>query len=100
MATYFLRNKSNLTIVDCEVSKSDLSCAINITNYTKYYTSLYKEDKDQALNFRDDIDSISEIRGWWWEREEDDPKWKSINEFIDSVFKSYAEKWDLIYVTD
>lgn len=100
MATYFLRDKFNQTIVDCEVSKKDVHCAINISNYTKFYTSLYDEDEAIALGFRDDIDEISEIRGWWWEREEDDPKWKSIDEFVDSVFSDTAEHWQLNYVKD
>ena len=92
---HFLRNKENRTIIECQVSKEDLSSAVDITEYSYMLLSI-----DDKKNFFMWMTQLAEIRGWWWESEEDSNQWKSIDDFVGNKFKYVASIYDLIYVTD
>ena len=92
---HFLRNKDNRTIIECQVSKEDLSSAVDITEYSYMLLSI-----DDKKNFIMWMTQLAEIRGWWWESEEDSNQWKSIDDFVGNKFKYVASIYDLIYVTD
>ena len=98
--THFLRNSKNKTIIECDVTKVDLHSATNIQNYSEMLLSLeYTNPKRQ---FIEDMSDLDEIRGWWWERQEQDD-YESIDKFVEEKFRNFAKKWiflDLSYVTD
>ena len=47
--TLFLRTQKNKTIVDIEVSKNDVRCAIDIENYSKFLLENL-DKKEQIIN--------------------------------------------------
>lgn len=97
---HFLRNKSNRTIIETSVYNNDLHTSTSIAYYTIKFVKIFEEDKAQAIDFSQDIDNLSEIRGLWWEKEMDFGNWKSIDDFVEHQYKLVAKKWNLNYVTD
>jgi len=95
--TYYLRDKNNKTLVDIEATFQqdgpDLSVVVVINNYSEFL--LASKNQQQVIN---DFDEISELRGLWFEREFGN--WPDINEFIKDYLHKFAEKYDLIVVTD
>ena len=84
---HFLRDTNNNTIADCESLKNDISCCIDIRHYTMFLLKLEKES--DKLNFMNDIDCISEIRGGFFEC---NPEYLSPVAYIRKTFKHYANK--------
>jgi hypothetical protein len=97
---HYLRTSNNRTIIECEVTKEDLSCSVNILEYSRMLLNLNEANKGYAKSFLNDIDSLSDIRGLWWEREQDFGDWKSTDEFVKSQFNEVAKRWGLSYITD
>lgn len=97
---HFLRTEKNITIIECEVTKSDLSAATNIDEYSKMLLWIHSEDKSKTQDFINDFSNLDSIRGWWWESEEMMGDWESIDSFVKAKFKEVSEKWNLRYVTD
>ena len=95
---HFLRNRYNETIIECEVTPIDLSAVVNIEKYSIKLLSI--ESEKDADDFMQDISTLSEIRGWWWEKEKDFGDWSSIDSFVATKFKEISEKWQLYYITD
>lgn len=98
---YFLRNNRNRTIIECEVinHKNDLSAAVDIKTYSEYLLGITYDDFVQKA-FVEDIASLAEIRGWWWEQAEDSGDYASIDEFVAEKFQEIANKYDLVYTVD
>lgn len=102
---HFIRNNENRTIIECEVvtHKNDLSAAVNIREFVAKMKELHKWIQD---DFTEDIASLAEIRGWWWEQAEDSGDYASIDDFVSEKFKAVVNKYNngdfehLIYVTD
>jgi len=97
---HYLRTSQNRTIIECEVTKEDLGSSVHILEYSRMLLNLNEANKGYAKSFLNDIDSLSEIRGLWWEREKDFGDWKSTEEFVKSRFTEVSEKWGLSYITD
>lgn len=95
---HYLRNQRNLTIIECSVYKGDLSTATNIEEYSKMLIDLH--NKDLHYPFIKAISDLDEIRGWWWEVEEDSGNYESIDKFVQEKFLEVAKKYNLNYVTD
>lgn len=91
---HFLRNNINRTVIECQVTKTDLSSAVDIFHYSNELLGSENQDKLIA-----DIANLNEIRGTWWEREKDFGDWKTIDEFVASEFKKVAKRHRLAYVT-
>jgi len=92
---HFLRTKDNKTIIECEVTKDDLSSALDVSEYSNLLLS--NDNKDNLI---DDFSDLDDIRGWWWEKEEMMGDWKSIDEFVSHHYKIVALKYNLNYITD
>lgn len=97
---HFLRNKNNRTIIECEVGNADLHSSIDVEVYTKEFIIHYTNSNSMANDFMSDISNLDEIRGWWWEKEQDSGDWKSIDDFVKTKFIEVAKKWELNYITD
>ena len=97
---HFLRTQNNRSIIECEVYGEDLSSSVNILEYSRMLLSLNESDKLSARLFLKDIDSLSEIRGEWWEVEKMSGKWKSADEFVNERFTLISNKYELNYITD
>jgi hypothetical protein len=97
---HFLRDKDNHTIISCDVSKTDLRSSVNVRYYTSEFLKQGAYSVISGSEFALNIDYLSELRGVWWEKEEDNPKWKNIDEFVATEYKIVAEKFKLNYVTD
>lgn len=99
---YFLRNNRNRTIIECEVinHKNDLSAAVDIKTYSEYLLGITHYDGLSQQSFVDDIASLADIRGWWWEQAEDSGDYASIDEFVAEKFQEIANKYNLVYTID
>lgn len=70
--TFFLRDKSNVTLVDIDlwIKKEDeheyieLSASIPIEAYSKFLLNAEQKDKQKIITY---FDALSEMRGWLWE---------------------------------
>ena len=91
---HFLRNDVNRTVIECQVTKTDLSSAVDIFQYSNELLGSETQDKLIA-----DISSLNEIRGAWWEKQKDFGDWKSIDEFVASEFKRVGKTHHLTYIT-
>ena len=92
---HFLRTQQNRTIIECEVYNDDLHTATNISEYSRFLLDSICQEE-----IIEDFDSLDQIRGWWWEREEPFGDWASIDEFVKTKFIEVAERYNLRYVTD
>ena len=105
---HYLRSDNNRTIIECEVTKNDLSASVDIEQYSKILldyiaTGLQTNNTKYNViltNFKEQIHNLNEIRGWWFEKEEDNDDWKSIDEFVATQFALVATEFNLKYVTD
>lgn len=97
---HFLRNKSNRTIVECEVSGGDLHCSADILEYSTEFLQNYTKSNHEGSEFAISIYNLCEIRGAWWEGENESGNWASIDKFVMARFIEAAERWGLYYVTD
>jgi len=97
---HYLRTSQNRTIVECEVTKNDLSSSVGVTESSRMLLNLNEANKGYAKTFLSEIASLSEIRGEWWEYAEMKGEWKSIDDFVKSRFEEVASKWGLNYITD
>lgn len=95
---HFLRNDKNRTIIECSVYNGDLSAATNIEEYSKILIDLH--NKDLHYPFIKVMSDLDEIRGWWWEQEEDSGNYESIDKFVEEKFLEVAKKYNFNYVTD
>lgn len=91
---HFIRTKNNNTIIDVESTKDDLQVVICIKEYSKYLLSL---PSDKQASFISHVDSISEMRGTYFE--------SNINNYSSSkmaeiILKEFAKQWGLYYVED
>lgn len=91
---HFLRNNINRTVIECQVTKTDLSSAVDIFQYSNML--LGSDFQDTLIK---DIGVLNEIRGTWWEHEKDFGDWKSIDDFVASEFKRVAKAYHLNYIT-
>lgn len=102
---HFIRNSTNRTIIECQVSKDDLSASVNIKEFVNYLNDLHKWDRD---SFTEDIHDLNEIRGWWWEYAKTVARYASIDDFVAEKFKEVVETHNenkeedicLVYITD
>jgi predicted lipase len=92
---HFLRDKGNKTIVDIEAMDKDISCSINIFNYSTFLLNI---PVGKRLIFASDIDAISEIRGEWFETKH--PHENTTDKLAEKRCKQLSEKWNLRYVVD
>lgn len=99
---YFLRDKKNRTILDCEVYEKDgrpeICSTIIITPYSDYLLS-HSRQSDVIQTF----DRLSQLRGWLWEKAEMEgiTDIKQIREAIEADIKAVAKRLpDLHFVTD
>ncbi len=97
---HFLRNRNNQTIIECDVSTNDLHSSVDLEIYTKEFIVHYTTSNSTANDFMSDISNLDQIRGWWWEKENEFGDWKSIDAFVKAKFVEVADKWGLCYVTD
>ena len=94
---HFLRDNKNNTIVECEVGSDDLHSSVNIEVYSEFLLNM--EDYNIRQEFVSDIESLSEIRGGWWEVENEVGN-REMEQYVEDCFKKVADKWHLNYVTD
>ena len=107
---YFLRDSDNNSIIECSVYEGDLRVIVDIRSYTMGLFDKVDEDLAAGLGYLElggkamdwamMITDLSEIRGWWWEREMDFGDWKSLDEFVGVKFAAAAQKLGLCVVTD
>lgn len=93
---HYLRTSDNRTIISCDVSSKDLRSAVELETYSRYLLSL-PYDKHEFIT---QISQLDELRGMWWEMEEDSGKWKNIDEFVAYFYKQVSFELDLLYITD
>lgn len=91
---HYLRN-NNKTLVDIDSTKDDFSCTVLIKEYSEYLLSL---DKEKMSDFIKDMDNVQEMRGFYFEFNQDEEI--PIDVFIKSNLKELSEKWNLKYITD
>ena len=63
--TYYLRNKNNKNIADIEVNDDDISCVIDIANYSLLLMSLDSYSQGMLIKH---VNDLNEIRGEYFER--------------------------------
>lgn len=97
---HYLRTSGGRTIIECETSERDLSSSVNVQEYSRMLLNLSEANKGYAKSFLQEISDLDEMRGQWWEMEEDSGKWKSIDDFVSHQFKEVSSNWGLTYVTD
>jgi hypothetical protein len=90
---HFIRTEQGKTIIECTVSASDLSAAVNLLEYSKeLLTALNKPQ------FIADFTQLNEIRGIYWGSNPDSGE--NIDRFVETAFKSIATKYRYEYITD
>ena len=96
--TLFLRN-GRQTIVDIELSKQDLHCAIDIRNYSEFLLNNL-DHKDEIV---ESFAEISELRGWFWEvymEMTNNPSQQDCKEKVKGFLIALADKYSLNYSED
>jgi hypothetical protein len=109
----FLRNQDNETIADIEVYDTkesgdknyyaELSASIIIDKYTKKFINLYVKDKMLAQEFAQDMNEVSNLRGWLWEDYKLHNKNCDYMEVVKELrpwLQELAEKYNLMYRED
>jgi hypothetical protein len=94
---HFLRDNKNNTIIECEVTEDDLSSSVNLESYSEFLWNI--EDYAILQEFISDMDSLNEIRGGWWEVENETGN-RDMEQYVEDCFKEVADKWHLNYITD
>jgi hypothetical protein len=97
---HFLRNNKNRTIIECETTKNDLSCAVDLELYSKMLLEYANDDK-QLLRpevLIEDFSRLYDLRRIWFENDPEENE--SIDDFVKQEFEGVALLWDLCYVTD
>jgi hypothetical protein len=98
-----LRNSEDNTVIEVSVNNGDLSARVNVKTYSFELLKLVRDSASTEYDCNDfilGISSLSEIRGWWWEKEKDFGSWSSMEEFVGFVMKEYAKKLNMNYVRD
>lgn len=105
----FLRSKNNKTIVDMELTGKDqkdinISCVVDIDEYTKKFVELFTLDKDKAYKFSEEMSFVQEIRGWLFEYYLIETRNNFSYENLLTILRMYLRKiasiYDLITVED
>ena len=92
--THYLRYKGK-TILDVEVTASDLSSVVVIETYSRLLLASPSAKREQVIN---DFHHLQELRGGWFEAT---PKpAETIDLFVETRLKVIAENWGLQYTTD
>jgi hypothetical protein len=91
---HFIRDLKNRTIVDIETTKNDIHVKVDIRFYTLHLFTLCDPN---TLDFMDDTDDLDNLASEWFESK---PDFRSIDDFVRSVCKSFTNKWNLCYVED
>lgn len=109
--TIFIRTQENDTVAEADVwvdSQDDhrfveVSSSINILTYSKLL--LGKENLEDAALMAHDMDAVSELRGWLWERyfmtKKNTPEeLDDVRKEVEAMFRRIAEKHGLTVVVD
>lgn len=112
--TYYLRTKENKTILDVELWVKDnkngdepytyveLSSVVDIGNYS---ILLLEYSGETQIEFINDFDQLSELRGWMWEsffmiKKNTEKEIDNVKIALMNILKPIAEKYDLMVVQD
>ena len=62
--THFIRDSQNNSIVDCETTKDDVRCLVDVRHFANYLLRSHYSKWDEIIN---DFAAIQELRGTWFE---------------------------------
>jgi hypothetical protein len=96
---HFLRHGDNQTIVDLEAWKEDMSCVVNIREYTAFLNTLSPHDYYLRYAWMEDMFAIQEIREEYWGNYKNNKRYTP-DEYAEKRCRELAKKWELAYVTD
>jgi hypothetical protein len=107
--TLYLRNEKGRNLLDLEVwvktedaySFVELRSAVNITNYSE----LLLDNIPKANKIIHDFDSLSELRGWLWERyfmtgENDGSQIDDVIDKVKKILNKVAKDYNLALIED
>jgi hypothetical protein len=93
--THYLRaNGLYTSLIEVETTKTDLSAAIYVENYSRWLLALPEEYREDAIA---DFDRLYGIRGIYHEGPTKD---YTPSELAERLCKEIASIWNLSYVTD
>lgn len=97
--TYYLRTKDGKTILDCEVTETDIHCSVDLINFTNKLLEyiLTFDDYAKVKFFISVIDDLLNIRATYWEQVRGK---KTPKELAKLLFNKAAKDLDLRVVTD
>jgi len=98
---HYLRNEKNGNVIEVSTNGDDLSSNVYIHTFSMELRELIKEgDEGRVDNFVDGIEWLSEIRGWWFEKESLAGNWDDIDAFVEVKMRDYGNQLCLFYVSD
>lgn len=106
---FFIRNKENRTIVDCEVyiKEEDGNEFIELHSVIciDYYSEFLLKNQNQAKEIIQDFNALQSLRGWLWESffagTENNPKeYDNVIIALTERFLNIAKKYNLMFITD
>lgn len=111
--TLFVRNEQNKTIVDIEIFKEkdgdyeyiEISSSVMIREYTDELMTMVGNENDRVEQFIDDIEFLSELRGWLWEvyfngQKSDVSKYNEVVSKVKEMLNDITERHNLLWVQD
>ena len=101
--TIFLRNDKNRSVVDIEVNSGKSNMDIHSIVVIDAYSKVLLANLNRSDEVVEDFQSISELRGWFWEVYMESVEAPNFNEVIIKIrdmLIPIAEKYNLNYIVD